>query len=92
MLELNQFNPSEEITDTLNIVVDDIVVVNCFASQTRGRNFNYIINVTNESLYKANKESCDMQIQDFLEKIVSIQNSDQTSIEKKEEVSKYKLI
>ena len=88
----NDFDLQEEITNRYEIVVDGEVVVYCFADQNKNVNFNYIVKIVNQELYANNKEYCDTEIQSFIDRIITISNSEQTDTEKKEQVPKYSLI
>lgn len=86
------FNIKEEVANRYEIVVDGAVAVYCFADQNRNVNFNYIVKIVNQELYVNNKEYCDMEIQSFIDRIITISNSEQTNTEKVEEKPKYSLI
>lgn len=88
----NDFDLQEEITNRYEIVVDGEVVVYCFADQNKNVNFNYIVKIVNQELYVNNKEYCDTEIQSFIDRIITISNSEQTNTEKEEEKPKYSLI
>lgn len=88
----NDFDLQEEITNRYEITVDGVVAVYCFADQNRNVNFNYIVKIVNQELYANNKEYCDAEIQSFIDRIITISNSEQTDTEKKEEKPKYSLI
>lgn len=88
----NDFNLQEEITNRYEIAIEGVVAVYCFADQNRNVNFNYIIKVVNQELYASNKEYCDTQIQSFIDRIITISNSQQTNTEQEEQVPKYSLI
>ncbi|MFR0018227.1 MAG: hypothetical protein ACLRVF_18150 [Clostridium paraputrificum] len=89
---IDDFNLQEEVTNKHEITIDGVVVVYCFADQNRNVNFNYIIKVVNQELYASNKEYCDTQIQSFIDRIITISNSQQTNTEQEEQVPKYSLI
>lgn len=86
------FNIKEEVANRYEIVVDGAVAVYCFADQNRNVNFNYIVKIVNQELYVNNKEYCDMEIQSFIDRIITISNSGQTNTEQGEQVPKYSLI
>lgn len=88
----NDFDLQEEITNKHEITIDGEVVVYCFADQNKNVNFNYIVKIVNQELYVNNKEYCDTEIQSFIDRIITISNSEQTNTEQKEQVPKYSLI
>lgn len=89
---IDDFNLQEEITNRHEVTVDEVIAVYCYADQNRNVNFNYIVKVVDQELYTNNKEYCDAEIQSFIDRIITISNSDQTDTEKVEEKPKYSLI
>lgn len=89
---IDDFNLQEEVTNKHEITIDGVVVVYCFADQNKNVNFNYIVKIVNQELYVNNKEYCDTEIQSFIDRIITISNSEQTNTEQEEQVPKYSLI
>lgn len=88
----NDFNLQEEVTNRYEIAIEGVVAVYCFADQNSNVNFNYMVKVVDQELYANNKEYCDTEIQSFIDRIITISNTEQTNTEKKEQVPKYSLI